>query len=155
MNKNISKQVLSSNNELESINDQISRLENEIEKITFADIVEYISNKVNSLEQNASFSFNLFTTRPTISVHHSGVGKFYFAYSQYRKLECEYKESNKKRIVRFDYHSKLNVNLDIAVKEAKIKLSHDFQHEKPIDITTPEEIKNEIIQNLYIDSVQL
>ncbi|CAG8561961.1 1637_t:CDS:2 [Cetraspora pellucida] len=37
------------------------------------------------------------------------------------------------------------------MKEAKIKLSHNIQHERPVDVTTPKEIKREIMQNLYMD----
>ncbi|CAG8568352.1 3119_t:CDS:2, partial [Cetraspora pellucida] len=130
----------SNNNEFEG------QLENEIEKISFANIIEYISNKIANLE---------FTTGSTNSVHHSGVSKFYLACSQYHELECKYKESNHKRMVHFDCYRKLIISIDIAMKEAKIKLSHDFQHERPVDVTTPEEIKHEIIQNFYINSVQL
>ncbi|CAG8769209.1 20362_t:CDS:1, partial [Cetraspora pellucida] len=35
------------------------QLENEIEKISFANIIEYISNKIANLEENSSISFNL------------------------------------------------------------------------------------------------
>ncbi|RIB30333.1 hypothetical protein C2G38_2152978 [Gigaspora rosea] len=54
-------------------------------------------------------------------------------------------ESNRKRIDRFDCHGKLIIGVGIAAKEAKVKLNHDIQHEKPVDITIPEEIKREIM----------
>ncbi|CAG8552189.1 12724_t:CDS:2 [Ambispora gerdemannii] len=37
-------------------------------------------------------------------------------------------------------------------KEVLVKLCHNIQHEKPIDLTTPPEIKHEIMENLYMDS---
>ncbi|CAG8759068.1 16617_t:CDS:1, partial [Racocetra fulgida] len=57
-------------------------------------------------------------------------------------------------MVCFDCHGKLIIGIDIAAKEVKVKLSHDIQHEKPIDVSTPEEIKHEIMQNLHMDPVQ-
>ncbi|CAG8736574.1 23664_t:CDS:2, partial [Gigaspora rosea] len=48
-------------------------------------------------------------------------------------------------IDRFDCHGKLIIGVGIAAKEAKVKLNHDIQHEKPVDITIPEEIKREIM----------
>ncbi|CAG8830959.1 10135_t:CDS:2, partial [Gigaspora margarita] len=50
---------------------------------------------------------------------------------------------------------KLIIGVDIAAKEAKVKLNHDIQHEKPVNVTTPEEIKCKIIYNLHIDLAQL
>ncbi|KAF0544536.1 ATP-dependent DNA helicase pif1 [Gigaspora margarita] len=56
---------------------------------------------------------------------------------------------------RFDCHAKLIIGVNIAAKEAKVKLNHDIQHEKPVDVTTPEEIKREIMHNFHMDLVQL
>ncbi|CAG8449799.1 23330_t:CDS:2 [Gigaspora rosea] len=50
---------------------------------------------------------------------------------------------------------KLIIGVDIGAKEAKVKLNHDIQHEKPVDVTTPEEIKYEIMHNHHMDPVQL
>ncbi|CAG8634138.1 8044_t:CDS:2, partial [Cetraspora pellucida] len=43
----------------------------------------------------------------------------------------------------------------LMTKKVKIKFSHDIHHKKLIDVTTPEEIKCEIMQNLYMDPIQL
>ncbi|CAG8658416.1 12486_t:CDS:2 [Ambispora gerdemannii] len=121
------KQVPSVDNKLEN------QFENKMEEIIFTDIIEYISNKIANLEQDARLFFNLcvklnddtlitahhdmkllITTGPTISVYHSGIAK-----------------------------------------EISVKLCHNIQHEKPIDLTTPPEIKYEIMENLYMDPVQL
>ncbi|CAG8836558.1 27582_t:CDS:2, partial [Gigaspora margarita] len=147
-----------------SDNDSETQLENNTKEIAYINLIEYISNKISNLEEGSGISFNLcieldnntltnahhdtkllvkliineieegdrFTTGPTNSVRHSGVSKFYLACSQCYELECEYKESNRKKIDRFDCYSKLT-----------------------IDVTTREEIKCEIMHNLYIDPVQL
>ncbi|CAG8735015.1 2562_t:CDS:1, partial [Racocetra fulgida] len=65
----------------------------------------------------------------------------------------EYKESSRKRMIQFDCHRKLDINIDIAVKKAKIKFSYDIYHKKLVDVATPKEIKYEIIQNLYMDPI--
>ncbi|RIB10878.1 hypothetical protein C2G38_2263281 [Gigaspora rosea] len=169
--KKAEKRSLPSDNNFEGMNNRTeSQLEKNMEEITFNNIIEYISNKISDLEEDSSISFNLrielddntltnahnntkllvklivdeieegdgFTTGPTNSVRHF----------EYRELERDYKESNRKRMDRFDCHGKLIIGVDIAAKEAKVKLSHNIQHEKPVDVTTPEEIKREIMQNL-------
>ncbi|CAG8582761.1 7793_t:CDS:2 [Cetraspora pellucida] len=157
-NKKVEKQLLLNNNEFEG------QLENEIEKISFANIIEYISNKIANLEENSSISFNLCIelddnmlmnasndTKLLVKLIVDEIEegdeyiwiKFYLACSQCRELECKYKESNRKRMIRFDCHRKLIISIDIVMKEAKIKLSHNIQHERPVDVTTFEEIKHE------------
>ncbi|CAG8815063.1 16037_t:CDS:1, partial [Racocetra fulgida] len=60
-NKRAERNALPIDNQLESTNNQIeNQLENEIETITFTDIIEHISNKVSSLEQDEKFYFNLY-----------------------------------------------------------------------------------------------
>ncbi|CAG8459616.1 18141_t:CDS:2 [Racocetra fulgida] len=49
----------------------------------------------------------------------------------------------------------LNLNIDILVAEAKIVLKHKFLHERPVDITMPSEIKEEISKNLNLNPVKL
>ncbi|CAG8794724.1 18067_t:CDS:2, partial [Gigaspora margarita] len=125
------KQSLLSDNNFEGTNNRTeSQLEKNIEEITFNNIIEYISNKISDLEED--------------SVDEIEEGDRY-KWTWYCELERDYKESNCKRIDCFDYHGKLIIDVDIAAKEAKIKLN----------VTTPKEIKCEIIQNLYMDSVQL
>ncbi|CAG8628855.1 3812_t:CDS:1, partial [Acaulospora morrowiae] len=90
-----------------------------------------------------------------MSSRHPEVGTFYLACSQCRELEREYKESNRKRMTRFNCYGTLNIHVDIPANEVIVKLRHDIQHEKPVDVTTPSEIKSEIMQNLHMDPVQL
>lgn len=90
-----------------------------------------------------------------MSARHSKVGTFYLACSQCQEVKHEYKESNRKRIERFDCHGKLTLHIDIPAKEATAKLRHDSLHEKPIDVATPPEVKQEIEQNLHMDPTQL
>ncbi|CAG8732494.1 18720_t:CDS:2, partial [Racocetra fulgida] len=67
----------------------------------------------------------------------------------------EYKQSNRKRIARFDCHGKLTLHVDAPAMEAILKLRHDIIHEKPEDVSTPEEIKQEIRTNLHLDPIQI
>ncbi|CAG8583151.1 4753_t:CDS:2 [Ambispora gerdemannii] len=97
----------------------------------------------------------VFTTGPEMSLCHREVSIFYLACSQCRELEREYKESNRKRMTRFDCHGKLTIHIDMPAREAMIGFHHNIQHEKPVDITTPPEVKREIMQNLHMDPVQL
>ncbi|CAG8728098.1 24745_t:CDS:2, partial [Gigaspora rosea] len=109
---------------------------------------------VDKIEEGDRYNWT-FTTGPTNSVRHSGVSKFYLVCTQSCELEREYKESNRRRIDRFDCHGKLVIGIDIATKKVKVKHNHDIQHKKPIDVTTPEKIKCEIMHNLHMDPVQL
>ncbi|CAG8467146.1 3989_t:CDS:1 [Acaulospora morrowiae] len=90
-----------------------------------------------------------------MSTHYSGVGTFYLACSQCCELECEYKESSRKRVTRFDCHGKIIINIDIPAKEAMVRFCHEIQYELPINITIAPEVKYEIMQNLHMDPIQL
>ncbi|CAG8622946.1 13726_t:CDS:2 [Cetraspora pellucida] len=90
-------------------------------------------------------------TAPNLSTRFQDVGNAYFACSQNNKLKHEYKDSNRKRIDHFSCDSKLNIKIDILAKEAKVVLKHKLIHDKPIDITTLPEIKQEIIDNLNMN----
>ncbi|CAG8734922.1 24791_t:CDS:2, partial [Gigaspora rosea] len=57
------------------------------------------------------------------------VSKFYLAYSQYCELERDYKESNRKKMNRFDCHGKLIIGVDIVAKEAKKSIISIAFHE--------------------------
>jgi hypothetical protein len=83
------------------------------------------------------------------------VGTFYLACSQCQEVKHEYKESNRKRTQRFECHGKLTIHIDIPAKKATAKLIHEILHDKPIDVTTPPEVKREIEQNLHLDPLQL
>ncbi|CAG8551498.1 4578_t:CDS:2 [Gigaspora margarita] len=110
---------------------------------------------VDEIKEGRDIIGHEFTTGPNISVRYPDIEAFYLSCSQCHKLEREYKESNHKRMAWFNCHGKLVVNIDMATKELKIKLSHDIYYKKLVDIITPEEIKNEIMQNLHMDPVQL
>ncbi|CAG8658823.1 12341_t:CDS:2, partial [Ambispora gerdemannii] len=146
-----------------SINDQ--QLEREIEvfeKISLSEVVDYVTSKAANLEHDDMLSFDLcvelddvlvaahnakntvklivdeiegfdgydwiFTTGPEMSLRHYGVSIFYLACSQCCELEP---------------------------REAMIRFHHNIQHEKPVDITIPPEVKHEIMQNLHMNPVQL
>ncbi|CAG8472416.1 11221_t:CDS:2, partial [Scutellospora calospora] len=81
-----------------------------------------------------------------------GVRTAYFICSQSNKIKHEYKDSNRKRTDWFSCNGKLNINIDILAANAKVTLQHELVHEKPIDVTTPLEIKQEILENLNMDS---
>ncbi|CAG8855252.1 21905_t:CDS:1, partial [Gigaspora margarita] len=67
----------------------------------------------------------------------------------------EYKPSNQKRISRFDCHEKLTIHIDVPAMDTIIKLHHDIIHDKPENVSTPEEIKQEIHTNLHLDPAQI
>lgn len=90
-----------------------------------------------------------------MSLCHPKVGTFYLACSQCVELKREYKESNRPRIERFDCHGKLIIHVDIPAREATARLQHDVQHEQPVDVTMPLEVKQEIEKNLHMDPLQL
>jgi hypothetical protein len=92
-----------------------------------------------------------FHTGPNISLCHSNVGTFYLKCSQSLELKRQYKESNRPRVERFECHGKLTIRIDVPGKEAMAKLSHDCQHEHPVDVTMPPEVKQEIEKNLHMD----
>jgi len=92
---------------------------------------------------------------PNISLCHSNVGTFYLKCSQSLELKRQYKESNRPRVERFECHGKLTIHIDIPGKEVIAKLCHDVQHEHPVDVTTPPEVKQEIEKNLHMDPLQL
>ena len=96
-----------------------------------------------------------FNTGPTMSSCHSKVGTWFLRCSQSEELRREYKESNRKRIDHFDCKGRLTIHIDVPAKEATVKLQHEVLHEKPIDVKTPPEIKQEIKENLHVDPVQL
>jgi len=96
-----------------------------------------------------------FHTGPNISLCHSNVGTFYLKCSQSLELKRQYKESNRPRVERFECHGKLTIRIDVPGKEAMAKLSHDCQHEHPVDVTMPPEVKQEIEKNLHMDPLQL
>ncbi|CAG8692859.1 5835_t:CDS:2, partial [Ambispora gerdemannii] len=129
-----------------------------VEKISLSEVVDYVTSKATNLEHDDMLSFDLcieldnvlvtahdaknmiklivdeiegfdgydwiFTTGPEMSLRHCGFSIFYLAYSQCRELES---------------------------REAMIGFHHNIQHEKPVDITTPPEVKREIMQNLHMD----
>ncbi|CAG8695212.1 4702_t:CDS:2, partial [Cetraspora pellucida] len=107
---------------------------------------------VDEIEEGDDFKW-IATTAPNLSTRYQGIGNAYFACSQSDELKREYKESNRIRIDRFNCGGKLNINIDIPAKEAKVVLKHKLIHNAPVDVTTPPEIKQEIMDNLNMDPV--
>ncbi|CAG8833767.1 38156_t:CDS:1, partial [Gigaspora margarita] len=58
-------------------------------------------------------------TAPNLSAHYYSVENAYYACSQNQELECEYKDSNRKRITRFNCCGKISIKIDIPLAEAK------------------------------------
>ncbi|CAG8445736.1 7597_t:CDS:2 [Cetraspora pellucida] len=88
-------------------------------------------------------------TAPNLSARHHGVGNAYFSCSQSNELEREFKDSSRKRILRYNCGDKISIKIDIPAAEAKVTLKHDLQHDKPIEVTTPHEIKKEITRMFF------
>ncbi|CAG8548696.1 4510_t:CDS:2, partial [Racocetra fulgida] len=118
----------------------------EVEPDNLKAIVRIIVDKI---EEGDDYIWST-TTAPHTSVQFNNIATYYFACSQCYELEHEYKQSNRKRITRFDCHKKLTLHVDVPAMEAILKLHHDIIHEKPEDVSTPEEIKQEIRQSKFI-----
>ncbi|CAG8667894.1 10742_t:CDS:1, partial [Racocetra fulgida] len=109
---------------------------------------------IDKIEEGDGYAWTA-TTSPNISTRFDNVVTYYFACSQCHELERKYKESNRKRITRFDCHGKLIIHVNVPAIEATIKLCHDILHEEPEDNTVLEEVKQAIQANLHLDSVQI
>ncbi|CAG8715364.1 13128_t:CDS:2, partial [Racocetra fulgida] len=144
--------------------DNINSEETPIETIFIEEISNHIADLISGLEHNEMLSSTfcvkldeamLSTIAPNLSTHYQGVGNAYFVCSQSDELKYEYKESNHIRINHFNCGDKLNINIDISAKEAKVVLKHKLIYDILVDITTPPEIKQEIIDNLNMDPIHL
>ncbi|CAG8603857.1 11442_t:CDS:2, partial [Scutellospora calospora] len=105
---------------------------------------------VDEIEEGDNFKW-VAPTALNFSTHFQGVGTVYFICSQSNEIERKYKDSNCKRTDQFSCNSKLNINIDIPATNAKVTLQHELVHEKLIDVTTPLEIRQEILENLNMD----
>ncbi|CAG8604609.1 hypothetical protein C2G38_2032714 [Gigaspora rosea] len=110
---------------------------------TFNNLKSIVRLIVDKIEEGDDYVWSA-TTAPHISVQFSNVATYYFTCSQCYELEREYKQSNRKRIVRFDCYGKLTLHIDVPAMEAIIKLHHNILHEKPENVSTPEKIKQQI-----------
>ncbi|CAG8739976.1 14067_t:CDS:2, partial [Racocetra fulgida] len=95
------------------------------------------------------------TTAPNLSARHHNIGNAYFACSQSSELERELKDSNRKRTIRYNCGGKVSIKIDIPAAEAKITLKHKILHNKPIEVETPSEVKQEINKHLHLNPVEL
>ncbi|CAG8531326.1 12949_t:CDS:2 [Racocetra fulgida] len=109
---------------------------------------------IDEIKEGNDFKW-IATTVSNISSYFEGVSNAYFVCSQSTEIKSEYKDSNCKKIDHFNYSSKLTINVDILVAKVKVRLRHELVHERPIDIATHPEVKQEIIENLNMDSVYL
>ncbi|CAG8683037.1 13936_t:CDS:2 [Cetraspora pellucida] len=117
--------------------------------------IKLIANTiVNYIEESDGYSW-VVKTAPRISTCHENIGTFYFSCSQCNELACDYKESNWQRMVRFDCYGMLIICVDVPATKVIIDLKHDILHERPVDVTTPIEIKQEIKAKLHMDPLQI
>ncbi|KAF0546075.1 ATP-dependent DNA helicase pif1 [Gigaspora margarita] len=109
---------------------------------------------VNNIEEGDSY-FWVVKTAPRISTCNENIGTFYFGYSQSSKLACNYKKSNCPRIEHFNCNRTLIIHIDMPMANVTVKLKHEILHERSVDVTTLEEIKQAIQENIHMDPVQL
>ncbi|CAG8655051.1 1982_t:CDS:2, partial [Racocetra fulgida] len=149
-----------------------------IKLIFFQEISKYIIVAINDLEYNAelSHSFCIQLDENTLNnietdvkimakliideieegdSYNWTIENAYFTCFQSYELMCKYKDSSYERIVRYNCNSKISIKIDIPAKKAKVVLNYKFLHEKPTDIETPDEIKQEISKNLYLNPMEL
>ncbi|KAF0542080.1 hypothetical protein F8M41_004777 [Gigaspora margarita] len=100
------------------------------EEIVFINLIKYVSNKLSNLDEGSGISFSLCVELDNNTLTN--------AYHDTKLLSWQ-----------------ANYWYRYSSKRSKSKLNHDIQHEKPVEITTPEEIKHEIMHNLHMDPVQL
>ncbi|KAF0519156.1 ATP-dependent DNA helicase pif1 [Gigaspora margarita] len=108
---------------------------------------------IDEIEEGDDFQW-IATTAPNISTRYEGVGNAYFVCSQSTEIEREYKDSNRKKINRFNCGGKLTIHVDILAEKAKVTLWHELIHERPINVATPPEVKQKIIENLNMDPIE-
>ncbi|KAF0543587.1 ATP-dependent DNA helicase pif1 [Gigaspora margarita] len=149
-NKKAEKWPLPSDNDFESTNSRTeTQLENDTKEIAFINLIEYVYNKFSNLEEGSGISFNLhieLDDNTLINVHHD-------TKLLVKLIVDEIEEDD--GFTTGPTNSVRHSGVNIAAKEAKVKFNHDIQHEKPVDVTTPEEIKCEIMHNLHMDPMQL
>ncbi|CAG8786521.1 43781_t:CDS:2 [Gigaspora margarita] len=86
---------------------------------------------------------------------HSSVGNAYFMCFQSFKLEHEFKNSIHEKIFHYNCNGKISIKIDILVAKAKVVLKHKLLYERPVNVTTPSEIKQEISKNLDLNPIEL
>ncbi|CAG8655447.1 7439_t:CDS:2, partial [Racocetra fulgida] len=123
----------------------------EVESNNLKSIAKIIVNKV---EEGDDYVWST-ETASRISARFNNIAIYYFVCSQCNELEREYKQSNQKRITRFECYGKLNLHIDVPAIEAILKLRHDVLYEKPENVSMPEKIKQEIHINLHLDPIQI
>ncbi|CAG8660782.1 24110_t:CDS:2 [Gigaspora margarita] len=118
------------------------------ESISLKELSDYVAELIESTQENSGLFFKIWVEISDL-VEHSlkSIAKMIINYIE---SASDYKESNQKRIIRFDCQRKLIIHIDVPIAEAEIKLSHNILHERPIIVATPIEIKQEIKKNLHL-----
>ncbi|CAG8664464.1 6783_t:CDS:2, partial [Racocetra persica] len=109
---------------------------------------------IDEIEEGDGYNWTA-TTASNLSARHHNVRNAYFACSQSSELERELKDSNQKRTIRYNCGGKVSIKIDIPAAEAKITLKHKILHNKPIEVETPSEVKQEINKHLHLNPVEL
>ncbi|CAG8701677.1 1525_t:CDS:2, partial [Ambispora gerdemannii] len=101
-----------------------------VEKISLSEVVDYVTSKAANLEHDDMLSFNLCVELDNVLVT---------AHDAKNMVKLIVDE-----IEGFDGYDW------VFTTGPEMLLCH-YEHEKPVDITTPPEVKHEIMQNLHMD----
>jgi hypothetical protein len=83
------------------------------------------------------------------------IGTTYFTCSQSSTLS-NYKNSNRKRMVRYECNGRLTIWVNLKTEYAHVRLQHDHLHERPsFQPLVSDEVKEEIERNKHLDPLQL
>ncbi|CAG8605470.1 14635_t:CDS:2 [Cetraspora pellucida] len=152
--RNLKKRPLSNNNKYEK------ESERTYNNISFTQIAEYVTSKAANLGKNEMLFFNLHIELDNIilnTAQHNAKNIVRLIVDEIEGLD-RYDwvfTTGAEMTIHFDCHKKLKICIDIPAKGAIVMFCHDIQYEKPIDVTTPLEVKQEIMQNLHMDPIQL
>ncbi|KAF0527756.1 ATP-dependent DNA helicase pif1 [Gigaspora margarita] len=155
--KDLSEYVTESIKNLEPNTGLFLMMQVEITDISIMDDQSFkmLANMIaHNIEEGDGYTWTI-KTALRLSTCHENVSTFYFGCSQSYELARDCKESNRQRMNRFDCHGKLIIKIDIPASKVIIKLKHDIIHEMPVNVTTPMEIKQAIMENLNLDPTQL
>ncbi|GBC01685.1 hypothetical protein RclHR1_00430002 [Rhizophagus clarus] len=117
-------------------------------------LVEITKSIRKQFENGDGYKWNFDKT--TLSIQEPDkIGTTYFTCSQSSTLS-NYKNSNRKRMVRYECNGRLTIWVNLKTEYAHIQLQHDHLHERPsFQPLVPDEIKDEIERNKHLDPLKL
>ncbi|CAG8718190.1 18943_t:CDS:2, partial [Racocetra fulgida] len=125
------------------------------EVISLEDLSEYFAGLTDNLENNMGLYFTVqvdIADMPILVNQNFNIKLIANTIVNYIE---ESDESNQQRMVCFDCYGMLIIRVDVPATKVIIDLKHDIFHERPVDVTTPIEIKQEIKANLHMDPLQI